>query len=126
MQLTRQELQIAHMAAQGQSNRQIGQQLYISPRTVGSHLYHIFPKLGVTTRAQLAAALENTPAHVHRTQIENEAMNETPSADTPGDPGRRRLNGSLEAATADSVRTLAFANGTTRTSRHQSRIALPI
>ena len=45
------------MAADGLSNREIGQRLYLSHRTVGSHLYRIFPKLGVTARAQLAAAL---------------------------------------------------------------------
>jgi ATP/maltotriose-dependent transcriptional regulator MalT len=58
MQLTEQELQIARMAAQGLTNREIGQRLYISPRTVGAHLYRIFPKLGIATRAQLAAVLE--------------------------------------------------------------------
>ena len=55
--LTPQELQIARLAADGQSNRQIGEQLYLSHRTVGSHLYHIFPKLGITRRSQLPAAL---------------------------------------------------------------------
>lgn len=60
MQLTEQELQIADMAAKGLSNREIGQRLYISPRTVGSHLYRIFPKLGISTRAQLAAVLGDT------------------------------------------------------------------
>jgi DNA-binding CsgD family transcriptional regulator len=57
MQLTEQELQIAQLGAQGLSNREIAQHLYISPRTVGSHLYRIFPKLGIANRAQLAAAL---------------------------------------------------------------------
>jgi len=46
------------MAAEGLSNRDIGQELYLSPRTVGSHLYRIFPKLGVATRSQLHLALE--------------------------------------------------------------------
>jgi DNA-binding CsgD family transcriptional regulator len=55
--LTAQEMQIARLAATGLSNREIGQQLYLSPRTVGSHLYRIFPKLGVTSRAQLAARM---------------------------------------------------------------------
>ena len=55
--LTPQELQIARMAASGLSNREIGQQLYMSHRTVGSHLYHAFPKLGVTSRGQLRDAL---------------------------------------------------------------------
>lgn len=56
-QLTPQELQIAQLAARGLSNRDIGQQLYISHRTVGFHLYRIFPKLDITSRAQLAAVL---------------------------------------------------------------------
>jgi DNA-binding NarL/FixJ family response regulator len=55
--LTPQELQIAQMAAQGLTNREIGQQLYLSHRTVGSHLYRVFPKLRITSRGQLAGAL---------------------------------------------------------------------
>ncbi len=46
------------LAAAGLTNREIGQQLYLSPRTVSSHLYHAFPKLGVTPRAQLKDAIE--------------------------------------------------------------------
>lgn len=56
-QLTPQELQIARMAAEGLFNREIGQQLYLSHRTVGYHLHRIFPKLGITSRSQLHAAL---------------------------------------------------------------------
>jgi DNA-binding CsgD family transcriptional regulator/tetratricopeptide (TPR) repeat protein len=55
--LSPQELQIARMAAQGLSNREIGQQLFLSPRTVGSHLYRIFPKLNITSRNQLATMI---------------------------------------------------------------------
>jgi DNA-binding CsgD family transcriptional regulator len=55
--LTPQELQIAQLAARGLSNREIGQQLYLSHRTVGFHLYRIFPKLDITSRAQLGGAL---------------------------------------------------------------------
>ena len=56
--LSAQELQIARLAAEGLSNREIGERLYLSPRTVGSHLYRIFPKLDITSRAQLAGRLE--------------------------------------------------------------------
>ncbi len=56
--LSAQELRIARLAAAGLSNRDIGQELNLSPRTVGSHLYRLFPKLGVTSRAQLAARLQ--------------------------------------------------------------------
>lgn len=55
--LTPQELQIAQLAAQGLSNRQIGERLFLSHRTVGSHLYRIFPKLNISARSQLARAL---------------------------------------------------------------------
>lgn len=55
--LSAQELQIALMAADGLSNKEIGRQLFLSHRTVASHLYRVFPKLGITTRAQLRKAL---------------------------------------------------------------------
>ena len=56
--LTAQELQIAELAAIGLSNREIGERLFLSHRTIGSHLYRIFPKLGITARTQMGAALE--------------------------------------------------------------------
>jgi DNA-binding CsgD family transcriptional regulator/tetratricopeptide (TPR) repeat protein len=56
--LSPQELQIAQMAADGLSNREIGERLFLSHRTVGSHLYRIFPKLGIASRAELRRALE--------------------------------------------------------------------
>ncbi len=55
--LTPQELQIAELAAQGLTNRDIASRLYLSPRTVGYHLHKIFPRLGIKTRAQLRDAL---------------------------------------------------------------------
>ncbi|GAA4587970.1 LuxR family transcriptional regulator [Planotetraspora phitsanulokensis] len=53
--LTPQEFQIVRLAATGATNRDIGTQLFISPRTVAQHLYRAFPKLGITTRTELAA-----------------------------------------------------------------------
>ena len=58
--LTAQELEIAHLAAAGLSNREIGERLFLSHRTIGSHLYRIFPKLGITARSQLRDALAAT------------------------------------------------------------------
>nr|WP_274388080.1 LuxR family transcriptional regulator [Salsipaludibacter albus] len=55
--LSSQELQVARMAASGLSNRQIGERLYLSHRTIGSHLYRIFPRLGITSRTQLRDVL---------------------------------------------------------------------
>ena len=61
-QLTAQELQIAQLAAQGLSNRDIAQRLYLSHRTIGTHLYCIFPKLGITSRGELRSALSSSTA----------------------------------------------------------------
>ncbi|MGW4550765.1 ATP-binding protein [Streptomyces violaceorubidus] len=55
--LTVQERQIAELASQGLSNREIGQRLFLSHRTVGAHLYRIYPRLGITGRGRLSAAL---------------------------------------------------------------------
>lgn len=60
--LSAQERTIAELAAAGHSNKQIAAQLYLSPRTVGAHLYRIFPKLGITSRAGLAVALREYEA----------------------------------------------------------------
>jgi DNA-binding CsgD family transcriptional regulator len=51
--LTSQEREVVRLAAAGRSNREIAALLYVSPRTVGVHLYRAFPKLGVTSRSQL-------------------------------------------------------------------------
>ncbi|MGW0819460.1 AAA family ATPase [Streptomyces viridiviolaceus] len=55
--LSAQERRIARLAAAGLSNRQIADQLFISPRTVGSHLYKVFPRLGISSRRELSRAL---------------------------------------------------------------------
>jgi DNA-binding CsgD family transcriptional regulator len=55
--LTPQEHQTALLAATGLTNKEIAERLFLSPRTVGAHLYRVFPKLGVTTRAALRDAL---------------------------------------------------------------------
>ncbi|MEV8639060.1 AAA family ATPase [Streptosporangium sp. NPDC051023] len=56
--LSVQETRIARLAAQGLSNRQIAEHMFLSPRTVGAHLYRIFPKLGITSRAQIRDLLD--------------------------------------------------------------------
>jgi DNA-binding CsgD family transcriptional regulator len=56
-QLTPQELQIAQLAASGLSNQEIGQRLFISHRTVSTHLYRLYPKLGITSRSALRDVL---------------------------------------------------------------------
>jgi DNA-binding CsgD family transcriptional regulator len=58
VEFTPQELQIAQLAADGLSNREIAQMVYPSHRTVSSHPYRAFPKLGITSRTELRGALE--------------------------------------------------------------------
>ncbi len=55
--LTAREREIAQLVAQGLPSRDVADQLFLSVRTVQSHLQRIFTKLGVTSRAEVAAAL---------------------------------------------------------------------
>jgi DNA-binding CsgD family transcriptional regulator len=52
--LTDAERRVADLVAQGLSNRQVANRVFLSPHTVALHLRHIFWKLGVTSRVQLA------------------------------------------------------------------------
>lgn len=63
--LTPQEHEIALLAASGLTNKQIGERLFLSHRTVGFHLHRIFPKLGISSRAALRDALVSSG----RTQV---------------------------------------------------------
>lgn len=58
--LTAQQHQIVRLAAGGLSNREIGERLFLSPRTVGSHLYNVYPKLGISSRHQLRDLLQDS------------------------------------------------------------------
>ncbi len=62
--LTPQQRQIVRLASEGLTNRQIGDRLFLSPRTVSSHLHRSYPKLGVASRNQLrnVIARASTPA----------------------------------------------------------------
>ena len=54
--------QIVRLAARGLTNREIAEKLYLSPRTVSSHLYRAFPELGITVRSQLRDVVETVDA----------------------------------------------------------------
>jgi DNA-binding CsgD family transcriptional regulator len=63
--LTPLDRQIAELAAAGLTNKQIGERLYLSHRTVAAHLYQIFPRLGITSRAALRDALRSLDGPGH-------------------------------------------------------------
>lgn len=60
--LTKREAEVARFAAAGLSSPEIAERLYVSLRTVHSHLQHIYTKLGVTSRAELASLMEGDDA----------------------------------------------------------------
>src|SRR5439155_4532645 len=57
--LTAQELAVARLVADGMSNRQVAAELFVSIKTVQFHLTHIYSKLGVSSRTELAARLRD-------------------------------------------------------------------
>ena len=65
--LTPQQRQIVRLASQGLTDREIGDRLFLSPRTVSSHLHRSYPKLGVASRHQLrdVIAHASTPTTTH-------------------------------------------------------------
>ena len=58
--LTPQQRQIVRLASDGLTDREIGDRLFLSPRTVSSHLYRSYPKLGVASRHQLRDVIART------------------------------------------------------------------
>lgn len=58
--LTLRESEVLGLVAEGRSNREIGQQLFLSEATVKSHLVHIFTKLGVSSRTAAVAAAQSS------------------------------------------------------------------
>jgi DNA-binding CsgD family transcriptional regulator len=75
--LTEQEHQIAALAAAGLTNKQIGERLFLSHRTVAAHLHRIFPKLGITSRVTLGEALASQ-THTSKTLTAQEETRARP------------------------------------------------
>ena len=55
--LTPQELQVAMLVAEGKTNREVGVQLFLSPKTIEWHLGHVYRKLGIGSRTELTRVL---------------------------------------------------------------------
>jgi DNA-binding CsgD family transcriptional regulator/sugar lactone lactonase YvrE len=92
-QLSRREREVARLVAEGLTNREIAQRLFISERTVDGHLEHVREKLGVSNRAQVAAWL-----------VKHEAAGPTTPAPTAmTEPPRRWRTGRRELWIATAV-----------------------
>jgi len=52
--LTTSELSVAQLVTEGLTNREVAERLFLSPHTVNSHLRHVFTKLGINSRVELA------------------------------------------------------------------------
>ena len=83
--LTPQQRQIVRLASDGLTDREIGDRLFLSPRTVSSHLYRSYPKLGVASRHQLRDVIAR--------------------ASTPGDSTRKIRSGRVERASRARIST---------------------
>jgi DNA-binding CsgD family transcriptional regulator len=59
--LTASELRVAQLAAEGRTNAEVAQALFVTAKTVDTHLSHAYAKLGISSRHQLANALEPSP-----------------------------------------------------------------
>ena len=64
--LSGREREIADLAGEGMTNKEIGEALFLSPRTVETHMRRIFSKLGVSSRAQVVRALDRDDAPAER------------------------------------------------------------
>ena len=60
--LTETERRVAALVTQGQTNREVAAAMFVTENTVQTHLRHIFQKLGVKSRTELAARLLSPPA----------------------------------------------------------------
>lgn len=67
--LTGSERTVSQLVAEGLTNREVARQLHISPHTVNTHLRHVFQKLAVSTRAELAAKVARMATITHSSDV---------------------------------------------------------
>jgi DNA-binding CsgD family transcriptional regulator len=79
--LTDTERRIATLVSQGLSNKEIGERLYMSHWTVGSHLYRLFRKLNIASRVELTRlVIERSFADLSRYVVTNRTTSAAPPA----------------------------------------------
>ena len=61
--MTDAELAVAELVAQGMSNREVAERLFVSPHTVSGHLRHVFTKLEVNSRVELTRLVDLRESH---------------------------------------------------------------
>src|SRR5256886_15872944 len=83
--LTAREVEVLQLLAFGRTNKDIAEELFISPDTVKTHLEHIFEKLGASDRT--AAVAEALRRHLIEQLPRTQAERRPPSGPRPGRPG---------------------------------------
>jgi DNA-binding CsgD family transcriptional regulator len=71
--LTPSELRVARLAADGRTNREIAQELFVTPKAVEYHLGNVYSKLGITSRQELPLALTASAPEGARSSEDGEA-----------------------------------------------------
>jgi DNA-binding CsgD family transcriptional regulator len=71
--LTASERKVSELVADGLTNRDVARRLHVSPHTVNTHLRHVFQKLGVATRAELAARVVRLSQITRSSDVSNGA-----------------------------------------------------
>ncbi|HEU5385122.1 MAG TPA: LuxR C-terminal-related transcriptional regulator [Streptosporangiaceae bacterium] len=95
--LTRAEIEVARLAAEGLTNREIGARLFVSPRTVQTHLSHVFGKLEVASRRELTREMRTRTRSLGQAEVPLRRILGLPH-ETPAGPGSAVLGGSWRPA----------------------------
>ena len=82
--LTRAEIEVARLAAEGLTNREIGARLFVSPRTVQTHLSHVFGKLEVASRRELTREMRTRTRSLGSAEVPLRRILGLPHETSPG------------------------------------------